>query len=380
MPWDARDTMSLRSEFVLLASQDGANIRLLCRRYGISPATGYKWLHRWLQDGTAGLADRSRAPHFSPARTDDSITDLLRMAHATHPRWGARKIKGWLEDHGHQLPAFSTVHKLMARHGLLPGVPPGIPATGRYEHSAPNQLWQMDFKGHFSFAGGRSHPLTLLDDHSRFSLCLAHCTDERRVTVQTQLINVFERYGLPERMTMDNGAPWGDTTGTWTALELWLMRQSIRVSHSRPYHPQTQGKLERFHRSLKAEVLQGQWFTDSQQLQRAFDHWRTVYNLERPHEALAMKAPASRYQPSSRQYSADVKPPEYDEGVEVRKVDISGKLSFRGSSLKAGKAFRGEYVGLKETMEDGCYEVWWYSTKVGVIDLKNESITMGKGC
>ncbi|WP_157141418.1 helix-turn-helix domain-containing protein, partial [Enterobacter sp. Ag1] len=104
MPWDARDTMSLRSEFVLLASQDGANIRLLCRRYGISPATGYKWLHRWLQDGTAGLADRSRAPHFSPARTDDSITDLLRMAHATHPRWGARKIKGWLEDHGHQLP------------------------------------------------------------------------------------------------------------------------------------------------------------------------------------------------------------------------------------------------------------------------------------
>ncbi|MGU3448620.1 IS481 family transposase, partial [Enterobacteriaceae bacterium C34A] len=107
---------------------------------------------------------------------------------------------------------------------------------------------------------------------------------------------------------------------------------------------------------------------------------RTVYNLERPHEALGMKAPASRYQPSSRQYSADVKAPEYDEGVVVRKVDISGKLSFRGSSLKAGKAFRGEYVGLKETREDGCYEVWWYSTKVGVIDLKNKSITMGKGC
>ncbi|MGU3447241.1 IS481 family transposase, partial [Enterobacteriaceae bacterium C34A] len=272
MPWDARDTMSLRSEFVLFASQDGANIRFLCRQFNISPATGYKWLHRWLQDGTAGLTDRSRAPHFSPARTDDSITELLRMAHATHPRWGARKIKGWLEDRGHPLPAFSTVHKLMARHGLLPGVSPGIPATGRFEHSAPNQLWQMDFKGHFSFAGGRSHPLTLLDDHSRFSLCLAHCADERRVTVQTQLIDVFERYGLPERITMDNGAPWGDTTGTWTALELWLMRQGIRVSHSRPYHPQTQGKLERFHRSLKAEVLQGQWFTDSQQVQRAFDH------------------------------------------------------------------------------------------------------------
>lgn len=380
MPWDARDTMSLRSEFVLFASQDGANIRALCRRFGISPATGYKWLRRWSEEGSPGLADRSRAPHHSPARTSDSITDLLRSAHAEHNRWGARKIKRWLEDAGHVLPAFSTVHNLMARHGLLPGLPPGIPATGRFEHEAPNQLWQMDFKGHFPFGTGRCHPLTLLDDHSRFSLCLAHCPDERRTTVQTQLIKVFERYGLPERMTMDNGAPWGDTTGSWTALELWLMRQGIRVGHSRPYHPQTQGKLERFHRSLKAEVLQGQWFTDSGQLQRVFDHWRAVYNQERPHEALEMAVPASRYQPSSRQYNEAVQPPEYDEGVQVRKVDVSGKLSLRGVSLNAGKAFRGEHVGLKETPEDGCYEVWWYSTKVGMIDLKNGSIIMGKGC
>lgn len=131
------------------------------------------------------------------------------------------------------------------------------------------------------------------------SLCLAHCTDERRETVQQQLVSAFERYGLPERMTMDNGSPWGDTTGTWTALELWLLRQGIRVGHSRPYHPQTQGKLERFHRSLKAEVLQGKWFADSGELQRAFDHWRMVYNLERPHEALDMAVPASRYQPSA---------------------------------------------------------------------------------
>ena len=380
MPWDARDTMSLRSEFVLFASQDGAKIRALCRRFGISPATGYKWLRRFAEEGFAGLTDRSRAPHHSPAATDDSIIDLLRMAHAEHDRWGARKIKRWLEDKGHTLPAFSTVHNLMARHGLLPGLPPGIPVTGRFEHSAPNQLWQMDFKGHFPFAAGRCHPLTLLDDHSRFSLCLAHCSDERRATVQAQLINVFERYGLPERMTMDNGAPWGDTTGSWTTLELWLMRQGIRVGHSRPYHPQTQGKLERFHRSLKAEVLQGQWFTDSRQLQQVFDHWRTVYNQERPHEALGMAVPASRYQPSSRQYNGAIQPPEYDEGVQVRKVDTGGKLSIKGVSLSAGKAFRGEQVGLRETAEEGCYEVWWYSTKVGMIDLKNGSIIMGKGC
>ncbi|WP_430216982.1 helix-turn-helix domain-containing protein, partial [Pantoea dispersa] len=171
MPWDARDTMSLRPEFVLLASKDGANIRELCRRYGISPATGYKWLRRWEEEGPSGLQDRSRAPCHSPNRSPDDITDLLRMAHELHQHWGARKIKRWLEDCGHRMPAFSTVHNLMARHGLLPGAAPGVPATGRFEHAAPNRLWQMDFKGHFPFCGCRCHPLTLLADHSRFSLC-----------------------------------------------------------------------------------------------------------------------------------------------------------------------------------------------------------------
>ena len=274
MPRDARDTMSLRTGFVLFALQDGANIRALCRHYGISPATGYKWLRRWAEEGASGLQDRPRIPHHSPNWSSDDITDLLRMAHA--------------------------------RHGLLPGTAPGTPAIGRFEYTTPNRLWQMDFKGHFPFGGGRCHPLTLLDDHSRFSLCLAPCTDERRETVQAQLVSVFQRYGLPDRMTMDNGSPWGDTTGTWTALELWLMRLGIRVGHSRP--------------------------------------------------------------------------PEYDEGVLVRKVDISGKLSVKGIRLSAGKAFRNERVGLKETQEDGYYEVWWYSTKVGMIDLKKKSITMGKGC
>jgi len=132
------------------------------------------------------------------------------MAHASHERWGARKIKRWLEDKGHSMPAFSTVHNVMARHGLLPGAAPGIPATGRFEHEAPNRLWQMDFKGHFPFGGGRCHPLTLLDDHSRFSLCLAPCTDERRGTVQQLLVGVFQHYGLPDRMARDNGAPWSD--------------------------------------------------------------------------------------------------------------------------------------------------------------------------
>lgn len=379
MPWDTRSAMSLRNEFVIFASQDGANIRALCQRFGIAPATAYKWLHRFQSEGAPGLAERSRKPHISPSRTPDIVTSLVLAAAVEHPIWGARKLKRLLENRGHVVPSASTVHAILQRHGLhlSRAVPPV--SVGRFEHDAPNRLWQMDFKGHFPFAEGRSHPLTILDDHSRFSLCLRHCQNERYMTVQSQLVAVFERYGLPERMTMDNGSPWGDTTGTWTALELWLMRQGIRVGHSRPYHPQTQGKLERFHRSLKAEVLQNRWFLSAEALQRVFDRWRDEYNLTRPHEALGMNVPASRYQPSKRQYEAHQQDAEYG-AMQVRKVDMSGKFSLNGVSLKAGNAFKGERIGIREGTEEGCYDVWWYSTKVGVIDLRKRSITMGKTC
>jgi len=379
MPWDARSTMSLRAEFVALASQDGANIRALCRHYGITPATAYKWLRRFQTEGPVGIVNRSTRPHFSPRRTAEESQALILSLALQYPYWGARKLKAYLEQRGHSMPAASTVHAILLRQGHRPA-PAASLAVGRFEHDAPNQLWQMDFKGHFPLAQGRSHPLTLLDDHSRFSLCLQHCDNERRETVQQALAGVFERYGLPERMTMDNGAPWGDRTGTWTGLELWLMRQGIKVGHSRPYHPQTQGKLERFHRSLKAELLQGKTFTNGSDIQHHFSRWRDVYNLERPHEALKMAVPASRYQPSPRCYIAHPAAAEYDDGVAVRKVDSSGWMSFCGEKLKVGKGFIRERLGIKESGADGVYEVWWYSHKVGVIDLKKRSIQMGKQC
>ena len=154
--------------------------------------------------------------------------------------------------------------------------------------------------------------------------------------MQNRLVEVFARYGLPERMTMDNGAPWGDTTGSWTALELWLMRQGIRVGHSRPYHPQTQGKLERLHATLKRELLQGRRFTDHETAAHAFDFWRQDYNQERPHEALAWQVPLTRYRPSPRNYNPNPAPPKYDPAMTVRKVDGSGRLSFRNHTLKIG--------------------------------------------
>jgi hypothetical protein len=165
----------------------------------------------------------------------------------------------------------------------------------RFEHAAPNDLWQMDFKGHVALRAGRLHPLTVLDDHSRFSVALSACADQTTETVKARLITAFRRYGLPWRIATDNGPPWGDGgRNDFTLLTVWLIETGITMSHSRPCHPQTLGKDERFHRSLKAEALQGPPFADLAEAQHAFDQWRHVYNAQRPHDALACRSIATK--------------------------------------------------------------------------------------
>src|SRR6266542_1835993 len=197
----------------------------------------------------------------------------------------------------------------------------------------------MDFKGHFATHAARCHPLTVLDDHSRFALGLLACPDQKTHTVQHRLSDIFRRYGLPERMTMDNGSPWGSNADGFTPLTAWLIRLGIRVSHSRPYHPQTQGKDERFHRTLKLEVLRRYSFPDLNHAQSRFDIWRGTYNLERPHESLTMQVPASRYRPSPRCFPEALPSIEYDSKDLVRKVQNGGEIWFRGHPYKIGNAF-----------------------------------------
>jgi len=337
MPWKEVSTMSLRHEFVVLACLEGANFRALCRHFNIAPNTGYKWLRRFIATGDAGLADRSRRPMTTLLHSDPELEQRIVALRQQHPVWGARKLKRRLEDLGFTLPAVSTVHAVLTRHGLIQPKEPASPtAVGRFEHPYPNSLWQMDFKGHVPCGAGRCHPLTVLDDHSRFSLCLQGCGDERRVTVQDKLVGTFERYGLPERMTMDNGAPWGHTGGGWTQLELWLMRQGINVSHSRPYHPQTQGKDERFHRTLKAELLAQQHFPSLPVMQQALDEWREMYNTQRPHEGIALSVPSSRYCASQRAYNPKPEAAEYASHMQTRKVDVSGRLTLKGKEYHVG--------------------------------------------
>jgi len=370
--------MEMKREWVHFASAPGANIRALCRRYGVSPTTGYKWLARYLKDGEPGLVEHSRRPKNSPRKIQTATEKNITAAAQKWPSWGARKLKAWLEHQGHAMPAVSTVHAALRRNGLRPPQETQPKPVGRFEHEAPNQLWQMDFKGHFEMDAGRCHPLTLLDDHSRYLLCLHPCADEKRRTVQDCLVEVFSRYGLPERMTMDNGSPWGDAAGNWTALELWLIRQGIRVGHSRPHHPQTQGKLERLHATLKCELLQGRRFANLAHAARAFEAWRYSYNQERPHEALGGQTPLTRYRPSHKSYTPNPPPPQYDASMRVRTVNGNARLRFKNRFVRVGRAFVGERVGLREEKEDGVYSLWWYSTKLGSFDLKSPASGLQK--
>ncbi|QJP97511.1 IS481 family transposase [Pseudomonas fluorescens] len=378
MSWEEVSTVQLRTEFVLLARQEGANVRQLCRRFNISPSTAYKWLSRFEKSGAEGLNNQSRRPKTSPKRCADEVEKQILTVSQEYAAWGARKLKRVLEDKGLAMPSVSTVHAVLQRHSRVDPKAAEIKPFIRFEHEAPNDLWQMDFKGHFSLSQGRCHPLTILDDHSRFSMCIAACANEQRDTVQEHLIRVFRRYGLPLRITMDNGSPWGDQTGVYTALEVWLMGQGIKVGHSRPYHPQTQGKLERFHRSLKSEVLQGRHFTDLNSAQQAFDIWRDVYNQKRPHQALDMQVPATRYGSSPREYQEQQMAPEYADGDVVRKVQVKGEIYWRNREYSIGKAFHGLSIAIRETAEDGIHDVYWSRHRIARIDLNLQIVTAGK--
>lgn len=229
----------------------------------------------------------------------------------------------------------------------------------------------MDFKGHIPCGTARCHPLTVLADHSRYSLTLAACADERTETVQTQLIDTFRHYGLPHRLLVDNGSPWG-TAGAehgYTPLTIWLLRLGVRVSHSRPRHPQTMGKDERFHRTLKAELL-GDLLPDFAVAQQRFDAWRWLYNRERPHEALSDAVPASRYPPSERPYPEQLTPVEYAPADHVRKMHDHGRVDFKGRRFRVPTGFVGLLVALRPLDEGGRWAIDFLTERITEIDLR----------
>jgi transposase InsO family protein len=362
--------MDQRREFVHLATQEGANRRELCRRFGIHPTTGYKWLGR--SEAGQQLADRSRRPHSSPQQTDQETEARILAVRDAHPAWGARKIAYCLEQGGCSPPALSTIHEILHRTGRIKPPLGGKVAIERFEMPAPNLLWQMDFKGWVRLDNNaQCHPLTVVDDHSRYDLCLQACANQRGDTVRDRLELTFRRYGLPDAFFVDNGTPWSDPSGDrWTRFSVWLLKLGITVIRSRPYHPQSRGKNERFHRTLKAEVFALRRFRDLAETQRAFDAWRQVYNFERPHQALGQQVPASRYQPSSRSMPGRLPEPEYDSHEIVRQVPITKSyISFKGRLWKVPQAFCGERLAIRPTLIGGQYGVFFAAHQVATIDL-----------
>lgn len=372
MPWPKVSIVDQRREFVMLASLEGANVSALSRRFGISRQSGYKWLGR-NRSGLEEFADRSRRPQHSPNRTPAVVEGAVLAVRDAHPAWGARKIAWCLERDGLVPPAVSTIHAILQRHGQIPERTQTSHSYTRFERPAPNLLWQMDFKGRVQIQRGTwCHPLTVLDDHSRFLVCLQSCGDQRTDTVKPLLEKTFRLYGLPQAFYLDNGSPWGGgQPGQWTPLAVWLLKLGVEVIHSKPYHPQGRGKNERFHRTLAAEVFDLRALRDLAQAQEAFDEWRLIYNTRRPHEGLGMAIPASRYQPSLRAMPEALLQPQYGSHDVVRRVGTTKfYVSFKGRPWRVPRAFAGEPVAIRPRGEDGQYGIFFGATRIADIDLR----------
>ena len=379
MSWKECDSVSERREFVQLASVPGANISRLCERFNVSRKTGYKWLKRFREAGQAGLRDRSRKPKNSPWRTPAEIEQAVLNVRGKHPHWGPFKIRRLLQNQGMgPVPAASTITSILHRNGCITAEESSKhKPLGHFQRATANELWQVDFKGEFKLTGDQwCYPLTLLDDHSRFSLGIFACGNQRRLTVQEYFRRVFDRYGMPHSVYVDNGNPWGTThTGVrHTQFTVWLLRHNIEVIHGTPYHPEGRGKLERFHRTFQQELLQDRQFTSMIEAQRQFDPWRQMYNTERPHQALDFDVPASRYEVSPRRFCDQPEDYDYSERFTVRKVNRGGIISLGGKKYWISAAFRGEHVGLSPGEKDGVWDVYYRRFKVGVMDQRQREV------
>jgi transposase InsO family protein len=363
MPWKAMEVQDQRVRFVVAASLGEKPMSALCAEFGISRPTGYEWLGRYRQDGLAGIRERSRRPHRSPERTVAELEAKVVSLRMRYPDWGAGKLAVLLGREGVQMPR-STVHRILLRHDLVHSEDRHSPATKRFERSRPNELWQMDFKGPKSWPQPMG-PLSVIDDHSRYLIALTATGSTRAEGVRTQLERTFEDCGVPEAMLMDHGVPWWNwqSFSGRTHLSLWLMRQGIRLCWSGIQHPQTQGKVERFHGSLQRALEHRGMHGEPQAW---LDAYRLEHNHVRPHEALQMQTPAQLWRPSTRRY--DPCPPawQYPEGAWTLKVDSHGTIDIAGRCWRIGKTLAGERV-LIQPIEQR-YLVFYCNTLVRELD------------
>ncbi|MEP6918182.1 MAG: IS481 family transposase, partial [Acidobacteriota bacterium] len=347
MPWLETDVREQRIQFIVEATAADANLSALCRRYRISRKTGYKWLARYEAAGSLiGVAERSRRPTTSPCRTDASRTARV-VALRRQYGWAGRKLRVLLAAEGLACST-ATIDRIIRREGLVDPADSHRPARQRFARATPNELWQMDFKGQYPLSDGTwCFPLSVLDDHSRYAVGLFAMTNTSGAPVHLALRGCFERYGLPQAMLVDHGTPWWNASNGHglTTFSVALLAQGIDLIYSGVRHPQTQGKVERFHRTLGRRLRQWGVPTEWAGFPPALDRFRVEYNEVRPHEATQLTPPATRYTASPRPYVADPAPWVYPPGLEVRRVDHTGCLSDAGGRDFANQALATHAVG-----------------------------------
>lgn len=365
MPWSTNTVSELRTAFVHAVRTANRSVSQAAKDFGISRKTAYKWLARF--DAQQPLGDRSRKPHRSPTRTGDPLEAAV-LAVRDRFGWGPRKIVAYLHNHNQPTVPTRTAAAILQRHKRITDRRAPEPADQRFERPEPNQLWQVDFKGYAEVERRKVYPLTVLDDHSRFLLALRPCTDLTMSTAWAVLWEVFGEYGLPEAILCDNafGNPRPAPGVSW--FEARLLRLGVRPIHGRPYHPQTQGKVERLHGTLEREVYPGLDTRTLAAFTAGLDKWRQgVYNPLRPHEALGDQPPLTRWRPSARVRPAELPEVAYPAGSVLRRVASNGQFRYRGGRVLAGHGLVGEDVRIEEA--DGCVAVFFAEKELRRIPL-----------
>ena len=362
--------MEQRKEFIIAASAEDANISELCRKFGISRKTGHKWINR--AEMGLPLCDQSRRPHRQPSKTADEVEQKIIAMRLSHPAWGGKTIRAVLEAAGIEgLPSDKTCCNIIKRHGLIdPAESAKHTAFQRFEKEHCNEMWQTDFKGDFLLGNGiRCYPLTILDDHSRFSIRIEPKTSA--TGVKDSFIQAFQEFGLPNSVLSDNGAQFTGAHRGLSHFERFLMDLDILPIHGRPIHPQTQGKIERFHRTLKKEALRI-IPANMEEARIRLNNWRWIYNEVRPHHSLGLKTPSSVYHPSTRPY---YKPKAYiyDEGARLIKVNNWGYIRFGPMQLFLSEALADTYVEIRFD-ENDTFSILYRNYKIASVDAIEQKL------
>jgi len=381
MPWKETCVMDSRLEFAVRALCEGTPFDELCKEYGISRKTGYKWKGRFLQQGPVGLEDLSRKPRNSPKQiAEDVLCEIIRIK-SDHRGWGPRKIREvYARKHPKaELPSESTFKRVLEKAGLVKKRKRKKSDTcGRIDNrivpARPNDLWTVDFKGWW-YTGNRQRcePLTVRDEFSRFVLCANPLENAKSVTVRRQFERLFETYGMPQAIRSDNGTPFACTRAPLglSKLSAWWVALGINLDRIPPARPDQNGGHERMHRDIAMEVERCPE-TGLRQQRAALETWRHTFNFERPHEALGMRVPGDVYHKSARPWPKDPAELSYPAGFMKRKVSCGGEVGMEGVKIGISTALAGWHVGLKPCGQ-GQFPVWFASLCLGTIDMRTET-------